>query len=1449
MKRKKQWFLDKRLPAFPGWRARTVSIKAALSASLFRSVLPRMKTSGYVVALLVAGILNIQAAQTSTISATPAIPISAPPAYRVMDAGANHRLWQQIVQVADPKGGTLLQTNAAYVELASGLNYWDATSQQWLASKEEIDAYAGGAIAQYGQHKVFFANNLNTAGAVDLQTSDGKRLQSHILGLGYLDTASGKSVLIAEVKDCQGQIMNGNQVIYADAFEGANAGVRYTYRRGSFEQDVILEESPPPPQVFGLNPASTVLQVLTEFDSAPTPDIVIATNQISSETSGQLPDEFLDFGAMKIIPGKAFILGQNSTDGIRVAKQWLHSEGRTILIEAVRLPAIAEQLKQLPVARQADARPSKNSALYAVSTKQFLPSLKLAGTTRGKMKLAKLAAPKTGLVLDYVTINTGQSGYVFQGDTTYYISGALNMSGTTTFEGGTVLKYAVNASMNFYSGASVHWQGAAYQPVVLTAKDDNSVGQTISGSSGNPTNYAYANPALNFNSISYLTISHFRIACAQQAMTMSFAGGTFSDGQIVNCQNGLLFGMADGDLRNLLFANVLTALNNLAYADVDAQNVTFGGSTSYGAVLMSGASVNWNVALTNCIIANYATAFVTGQMGNLQAGYNGFYNNNFGLTPFGSPQFTPFGNPFQTVEAGSFYLANYCGFQGQGTPNIDPTLILDLQTKTTQPPLVVANVTYSTPTPPWTPIAVRDNYTANGIAGPDLGYHYDPLDYLATQITVTGQSLLLSGGVAVGLFGSTGFYIGAGGGTGFTSLGRPNAMNRLTWYPAVQEQPVLLNGVSALAGYVFNLNIGGMPKIISLNFTELAMQGYRQPFWYYPNAFNFPILTLQNCWLRGVSLNVGGYQANGWPGSSVTLWNNLLERSTVQLYNGGLIEGDGAYSQNPLAATLYNNTFWQSSLTLSYFASHDNYHVGWTIKDNLFDTAAFTFGGDGSYASYIGISNDGFYNTSNPLGGSGHVPLTALTYATGPLGNRYIGSSSSTLIDVGSRSASDAGLSDDTIKANQTPDSGTVDIGYHYPILSAPQAYDDPNEQPCPSTPLSITLSGWSPDNLFLFYTVLTYPAHGTLSGTAPNLTYAPYSCYEGMDSFTFKVNDGYLDSAPATVTFTIADAVTANPVSVQTCRNTPVAVTLNGSDNCGEQLTYTKLSDPTHGFLTGTIPNYTYTPSDPNFIGTDSFTYKVSTVCGDSATDMVAILVAGAPAVTPPPIRSGFDQNVFGENDDGSTNVPSIPFMINFYGTTFSSLYVNENGNITFNAPFDIYVGSICFDPSISLAEMATKYGLNIIAPFWGDVDTRNQCSALVTYGINTVNGHVAFGANWAYVGYFKKQADKLNAFQLILIDRSDIAAGDFDLEFNYDQIQWESGAASYGPNGLGGDAARVGYASPSNSGFEFNGSGTDGALLDSNSTTGLIYHDFNSAVPGRYVFQFRNGLPLGHP
>jgi hypothetical protein len=118
-------------------------------------------------------------------------------------------------------------------------------------------------------------------------------------------------------------------------------------------------------------------------------------------------------------------------------------------------------------------------------------------------------------------------------------------------------------------------------------------------------------------------------------------------------------------------------------------------------------------------------------------------------------------------------------------------------------------------------------------------------------------------------------------------------------------------------------------------------------------------------------------------------------------------------------------------------------------------------------------------------------------------------------------------------------------------------------------------------------------------------------------------------------------------------------------------------------------------------------------------------------------------------------------------------------------------------------------------------------------------VDGHAAFGVDWVNVGYYNSQADKLLSCQLVIIDRSDIAPGDFDMEFNYFKVQWEWGSAA--PN----VPPRAGYSNGVND-YELPGSGVAGAFLDSNTATGLIYHSLNSSVPGRYFFYFRDGQPL---
>lgn len=211
-----------------------------------------------------------------------------------------------------------------------------------------------------------------------------------------------------------------------------------------------------------------------------------------------------------------------------------------------------------------------------------------------------------------------------------------------------------------------------------------------------------------------------------------------------------------------------------------------------------------------------------------------------------------------------------------------------------------------------------------------------------------------------------------------------------------------------------------------------------------------------------------------------------------------------------------------------------------------------------------------------------------------------------------------------------------------------------------------------------------------------------------------------------------------------------------------------------------------------------------------------------------------GFKSNTLAANDDLSTGSVAIGFSANFFGTTYSNLFVNNNGNVTFNGPLGTFT-------PFNLISTNTP----IIAPFFADVDTRGIGSSPVQYGGSTVNGRTAFGVNWVDVGYFANQTNPLNSFQLVMIDRSDIGAGDFDFEFNYDSIGWEAGSASGGgAGGLGGSSARAGWSNGVNTSYEIAGSAVNGAFLD-NGPNAL--NAINRT--GRIVFQVRNGSVTPQP
>ena len=161
-------------------------------------------------------------------------------------------------------------------------------------------------------------------------------------------------------------------------------------------------------------------------------------------------------------------------------------------------------------------------------------------------------------------------------------------------------------------------------------------------------------------------------------------------------------------------------------------------------------------------------------------------------------------------------------------------------------------------------------------------------------------------------------------------------------------------------------------------------------------------------------------------------------------------------------------------------------------------------------------------------------------------------------------------------------------------------------------TAVAITLVASDIDNTIQSYAVVNGPANGTLSGTAPNLTYTPNADFNGADSFTFTANDGAADSNIATASITVNavnDAPVASDNSATTDQDTAVAITLVATDIDSTIQSYAVVSGPANGTLSGTAPDLTYTPN-ANFTGADSFTFTANDGAVDSNTATVGITV-----------------------------------------------------------------------------------------------------------------------------------------------------------------------------------------------------------------------------------------------
>jgi len=350
--------------------------------------------------------------------------------------------------------------------------------------------------------------------------------------------------------------------------------------------------------------------------------------------------------------------------------------------------------------------------------------------------------------------------------------------------------------------------------------DDDTVGQTISGSTGSPT--FQDNVCNMIIVITNFDIHDCRFSYASAGIFEYFTSGASIN--ITNCQfmnEDVAVQGANVGLYNVLIgctSNIVSQITNSDDAQeaqiyVEGTNLTAENVTAdRGYAFIEADNSSAKLTLTNCLVTDQPLLSPYG----------------YALTPLSNDVVclpSPSTPVYQIVGAGNYYLTNNSPYRNAGTTNIDPNLLAELAERTTYPPLLYSNTAISVVTS-LSPAVQRDN-----VGAPDLGYHYDPFDYVFGGSDLY-SNLTFTAGTAVGFFqGYGGVYlsgqpygISLNNGANLSFNGNATEPCYFANYSMVQEGG---NGYWTTSGYmggiIFNGSSTNLCPQLTGDFTKLTL--------------------------------------------------------------------------------------------------------------------------------------------------------------------------------------------------------------------------------------------------------------------------------------------------------------------------------------------------------------------------------------------------------------------------------------------------------------------------------------------------------------------------------------------------------------------------------------------------------------------------------------------------
>jgi hypothetical protein len=539
---------------------------------------------------------------------------------------------------------------------------------------------------------------------------------------------------------------------------------------------------------------------------------------------------------------------------------------------------------------------------------------------------------------------------------------------------------------------------------VFTSENDDSVGEALPWSSGTPSGGVGQCLDAYDDTSDTLSIEHCRFSYSGETVFIG-QDATFSDVQFIQCNVCIEPGDNNVSMNNALVSNCGLLTDGIM--ELECVNCTFDNCA---------VAADWDAYFYNCIFSDTGAAAADEGYGSdftLDGSNNGFYN----CPEFGENTFTNTAYPYQAAGAGTYYLADNT-FRNAGTAALG-----ELSTKTTYPPIVYSNTTISVATT-FSPQAARDTNCT------DLGYHYDPLDYVFGGVEAQ-SNITFTAGTAVGWFDAwsgAAYGIIEDAGVTVSFNGSVVAPCWLARYDTVQESG---NGNWTDTGWLSPITCNNpnpyyspaSPQLL-MKFTKFSSRNFNDQIRDYSGNF---VVSANDCEFYG---GIGGY-------------NIQLNFTNCLFFRYAPAVTYSSYASPSLS--MQNCTIEQGGMNAFTIQHWGGATWPVSIRDCTFDGTSISmddYSGGNTNITYCDFN--AFLTNADRLAMLGAHDVTnviSFNWQSSWFGNFYL-PSDSPLIDAGGITADKVGLYHFTTQVSQVPEGDSiVDIGYHY---VATDAYGNP---------------------------------------------------------------------------------------------------------------------------------------------------------------------------------------------------------------------------------------------------------------------------------------------------------------------------------------------------------------------------------------------------------------------